>query len=277
MKPAPFEYERPASLAEAAALLQRPELSARALAGGQSLGPMLNLRLVRPGLLVELTGIPELTRVEEDRDAITLGACITHADIEDGRVPDPTGGPMAAVAAGIAYRAVRNRGTIGGSLCHADPAADWVSVLACLGAEAIVQGTAGRRTLPVERFVVGAFEAALEPGEMLEAVRVPRLSRGARWGYYKFCRKPGEFPQAAAAFLSDPERGVFRIVIGAMGGAPFVLTDASALFDGAGSDGFAQHFRPERAAKFLAEKGVADPIERQIRLATLKRAIGRAA
>ena len=109
-------------------------------------------------LLVDLTGIRELVRVEETADAVTLGACISHADIEDGRVPDPTGGALAAVAGGIAYRAVRNRGTIGGSLCHADPAADWVSVLACLGAEVAIASKAGRRTLPAERFVVGAFE-----------------------------------------------------------------------------------------------------------------------
>ena len=95
------------------------------LAGGQSLGPMLNLRLAQPDLLVDITRIPELKRVEETDDSLSIGACVTHADIEDGRVPDVTGGALRDVARGIAYRAVRNRGTIGGSLAHADPSADW--------------------------------------------------------------------------------------------------------------------------------------------------------
>jgi carbon-monoxide dehydrogenase medium subunit len=262
VKPASFDYAAPASLAEAAALLGGSDGMARAIAGGQSLGPMLNLRLVRPRLLVDVAGIRDLTEVEETRDSVTLGACITHADIEDGRAPDP--GPLAAVAAGIAYRAVRNRGTIGGSLCHADPAADWVNVLPALGAEAIVFAAGGRRTMPAERFVVGAFETALAPGELLEAVRIPRLSRRARWGYCKFCRKPGEFANALAAVLSDPERGVCRVVIGATGGAPIVLADATPLLEG--------RFRADAAAKLLEEKGIADPIDRQIRLAALKRA-----
>ena len=203
MKPAPFDYARPAGLSEALQLLERRELAARPLAGGQSLGPMLNLRLVQPRLVVELGGIVELVRVEETADAVTLGACISHADIEDGRVPDPTGGPLKAVAGGIAYRAVRNRGTIGGSLCHADPAADWVSVLACLGAEALIRGTAGHRSLPVQHFVIGAFETALQPGELLEAVRIPRLSRQARWGYCKILPQAG---RVRACAHRDPLR-----------------------------------------------------------------------
>jgi carbon-monoxide dehydrogenase medium subunit len=126
MKPAPFDYARPSSLADAIALLASDELSLKLLAGGQSLGPMLNLRLVQPDLLVDITAVPELRRAEADGDGVLIGACVTHADIEDGRVPDPTEGVLPAVARGIAYRAVRNRGTIGGSLAHADPAADWI-------------------------------------------------------------------------------------------------------------------------------------------------------
>src|SRR5262245_16839652 len=123
MKPVAFDLVRPASVGEAANLLGE---GAKLIAGAQSLGPMLNLRLVQPRLLVDITGIPAMSEVAEDADAVTLGACVTHAAIEDARVP-VRGLPMLpAVAAGIAYRAVRNRGTIGGSLCHADPAADWI-------------------------------------------------------------------------------------------------------------------------------------------------------
>ncbi|MCI3953831.1 MAG: Carbon-monoxide dehydrogenase (acceptor), partial [Burkholderiales bacterium] len=110
MKAAPFEYERPGDLTSVIALIARTDLVIKLLAGGQSLGPMLNLRLAQPDVLVDITHISELTRVEESADAIALGACITHADIEDGRVPDVTGGALREVARDIAYRAVRNRG-----------------------------------------------------------------------------------------------------------------------------------------------------------------------
>ena len=135
MKPFAFDYEKPATIAAALALLGEAGDDAKVLAGGQSLGPMMNMRLARPRQLVDITGIPELRQVTDDGDAVVFGACVTHATIEDGRIPDPTGGMMPNVAAGIAYRAVRNRGTIGGSLVHADPAADWITTLAAIGAD----------------------------------------------------------------------------------------------------------------------------------------------
>jgi aerobic carbon-monoxide dehydrogenase medium subunit len=273
MKPAPFDYARPSTLADVIALLQREDLSVKLLAGGQSLGPMLNLRLAQPDLLVDITGVPELLRVEAEGDGLLIGACITHADIEDGRVPDPTDGALPAVAGAIAYRAVRNRGTIGGSLAHADPAADWTSALAALGAEAIVRGPAGQRQLPVERFMAGVFEAALEPDELLEAIHVPRLSRQRRWGFYKVCRKAGEFAQAIGAVLHDPERAVCRAVIGATESTPIVVPDAAPLFGGRPEDGLAVGYDSTRAAALLDEKGMHDPFERQIHLAALRRAV----
>jgi carbon-monoxide dehydrogenase medium subunit len=267
MKPARFDYERPARLDEASALLGRD--GAKLLAGGQSLGPMLNLRLVQPALVIDVTGIAELRRAEETADGVTLGACVTHANIEDGRVPDPTGGRLPRLAHGVAYRAVRNRGTIGGSLAHADPAADWVSILAALGAEVLIFAPAGRRSLPVERFVTGVFETALEPGEILEAVRIPRLSPGARWGYWKFCRKTGEFASAIGAVLDDPARGICRAVIGATEAPPYVVTEARSLFDGASVAGRLDRAKLE---PLLDEKGMTDPFERQIHIAALERA-----
>jgi carbon-monoxide dehydrogenase medium subunit len=221
VKAAAFELARPTDLAEASALLAQP--GARALAGGQSLGPMLNFRLVRPTLLVQLSGLADLHGVEETRDAVTIGACVTHAAIADGAVPDIGLNLLARVAEGIAYRAVRNRGTIGGSLCHADPAADWLTTLTALGAEAL---TSLRRRLPLPGFVPGAFRTALQPGELLVAVRVPRLGAGASWGYAKACRKPGEFAHAMAAVLIDPTRNLRRLVVGATGTAPRLLDGA---------------------------------------------------
>jgi carbon-monoxide dehydrogenase medium subunit len=226
VKAASFELAHAKDIPDAAALLAGP--GARVLAGGQSLGPMLNLRLARPDLLVRIGGIAALSAVEESPDAVTIGACVTHAAIADGLAPDPGSHVLARVAEGIAYRAVRNRGTIGGSLCHADPAADWLTVLTALGASAI---TSGGRRIPLPGFVTGAFRTALATGELLVAVRIPRLGAGARWGYVKACRKPGEFAHAMAAVLRDGGR--LRAVIGAVGGPPVLLTGDTVSPEGA--------------------------------------------
>src|SRR5262245_9315413 len=152
MKPANFAFARAASLGEASTILREANGGAKVVAGGQSLGPMLNLRLVQPRILIDITAIPELTRVEEDAEGITVGACVTTADIEDGRLGMPELPILSAIAAGIAYRAVRNRGTIGGSLCHADPAGDWLPVLSALGAECIAGDGRRARRIPVAQF-----------------------------------------------------------------------------------------------------------------------------
>jgi carbon-monoxide dehydrogenase medium subunit len=255
VKPAPFAYERPQSLAEACALLA--EGGAKLLAGGQSLGPMLNLRLVQPEMLVDLAGLGELKASERLGDGARLGALVTHAQIEDGRAPDPTGGILPRVACGIAYRAIRNRGTLGGSLAHADPAADWLTVLAALGATAIASGAEGERRVAVAKFATGAFETVLGEAEILAAVEIPAVSAGARWGYVKLARKPGEFADAMAAVLRDPGRGVSRAVIGATHGPPMVFEDFSEA-------AFAEAF-----ASF-------DGIERRLYRAALARALAEA-
>jgi carbon-monoxide dehydrogenase medium subunit len=227
MKACAFDYQRPKDLADALRLLSTE--NAKAMAGSQSLGPMLNLRVLQPALLVDLRGIEELRSSKDEKDFVTLGACVTHAQVEDGRVPDPTGGFLREVASNIAYRAVRNRGTMGGSLVHADPAADWPSALVLLGATAVIAGPSGRRELPMEKFITGLFETALQPGELLAAIRIPKFSARARFGYWKFCRKAGEFAQAIGGALHDPERGVARALIGATSGAPWLQPKADAL------------------------------------------------
>ena len=271
MKPAAFDYLRARSLREAAtALVQAGDL-ARVVAGCQSLGPMLNLRLVQPRLLIDITAVPELCRVEQGTDTITLGACITTANLEDGCV-DAAGLPMlAAISAGIGYRAVRNRGTIGGSLCHADPAGDWVTALATLGAECIISNGKRARRLDVADFMRGPFEVALDPGELLEAVRIPRVSARACWGYYKVCRKPGEFALAIGAVLFDPDRAVFRAAIGASRGKPIVCADARALFGGA-APGERPKLDEVRARRLLDDNGITDTTARTLHLTALRRA-----
>ena len=228
MKAPRFDYEKPKSL-EAAFTLLGGNRDARVLAGGQSLGPLLNFRMTQPDLLVDIRGLPELVETWDEGDAVVLGACVTHAAIEDGRVPDPSRGFLARVARGIAYRAVRNRGTLGGSLAHADPAADWVTIMALLDATLLVRGGSIERRLPAASFVTGPLTTQLQAGELIVGVHIPKLSSRARIGYFKFNRKPGEFADAIGAVLDDPQRNVQRAVIGATEGAPFVVSDATEL------------------------------------------------
>lgn len=277
MKPAPFAYERPRDLTAALSMLAAGSGSAKIIAGGQSLGPMLNLRLVQPELIVDISGLAELKRADVSGGELVLGALVTHADIEDGRTADVTRGAMRSVAANIAYRAVRNRGTIGGSLSHADPAADWISALAALGARVTLRSLAGVRTMPVETFVVGALESALHTGEIVEAVHVPTRSASAHWGYAKSCRKTGEFAHAIGAVLVDPTAALARIVIGAIDTTPIVLTDAAELFGGRISADYKQRFDVHAADALLAKAGIDDAAQRHIHASVLKRAIQEAA
>lgn len=232
MKPAPFDFVAEADVAATLKLLAgQPD--AKPVAGNQSLGPMMNLRLVRASALADVSRIQGLRAVEETETAVRLGAAITHAEIEDGEVIEPTPGWMRAAASNIAYRAVRNRGTIGGSLVHADPAADWVIVTTGLCAQAVIGGPGGTRRVPMEDFITGPFTTALRDGELLLAVDVPKPGEGARWGYWKFCRQVGEFAKASATVLADPANGRFRCAVGALGRQPLVLTEPEALIAGA--------------------------------------------
>jgi len=270
MKPSPFDFVRAESLAEATRFIAEAQGTARLIAGGQSLGPMLNLRLVRPRLLIDITGIPEMTRIEETDNAITLGACITIANIEDGKVPCRGLGMLQAVAAQIAYRAVRNRGTIGGSLCHADPASDLISSLCALDAKCLMSSPSGKRELPADQFIVGAYETALGPAEVLEAIKIPRLSVNGRYGYYKVCRKTGEFASAIAAVVNDREHKKLRIVMGATKGRPIVITNAFHLQR-------SNMTIDEVAVQLLLDQhGVVDRVARRQQIAALTRAYDQA-
>ena len=229
MKAPAVDYVRPRSLPEAIAILTRSRGEARVIAGGQSLMAMMNLRLATPGLLIDIARLPELAAVADDAYAVTLGACVTHAAIEDGRVADPSRGLMPRVAATLAYRAIRTRGTIGGSLALSDPAAEWPVVLAALDAEAMILGPNGERSLKCTEFTSGIFETRLAPDEIIERVRIPKLSVEAHWGYVKLCRKSGEFASALAVVIADRGRGHYRVVLGVANGAPLVLDDTSRL------------------------------------------------
>jgi carbon-monoxide dehydrogenase medium subunit len=272
VKPARFDYARAASLDEATRLLGEAGGAGKALAGSQSLGPMLNLRIAQPELLVDITSIPELTTVTEHRDHVDIGACITHADIEDGRIPDPSLGLLSCVAGGISYRAVRNRGTVGGSLAHADPAADWVSVIPLLGAELLTQSPRGNRAISADRLMVSSFITTLETDELISAIRIPNLSARSRWGFCKFNQKVGEFAHAIGGVLYDPEHRRYRAVIGAIETAPIVVADATKLFDGPFGPDLDKRLDIKALLALLDDKEVTDDYTRQLVPVALRRA-----
>jgi CO/xanthine dehydrogenase FAD-binding subunit len=169
-------------------------------------------------------GLPELAVIRDEGDAVFLGACTTHAAIEDGRVPDPTRGLLPAVARTIAYRAVRNRGTLGGSLAHADPAADWVNVMAVLDAEIVAAGPAGERWIRASAFVRGPLTTALAADEVITGVRLAKLSARAR-GTTSSTASPASSPRRSAGSSTIGARGCAAL-IGDRGRAALV-TDAA--------------------------------------------------
>ena len=194
MKPASLSYARPATLSDAVNNLQSLTDQCRVIAGGQSLGPMLNLRLAQPKHLVDISQLTDLRGAKIEDGFLAIGACVTHAEIEDGKIPDVTLGLMPFVARGIAYRAVRNRGTIGGSLAHADPAADWLTTTIAMDASLRLVGPAGLREIKVADFVTGAMETAIEDGEVIVAGSGSPLfakgdmgSRQVRQEAWRFC------------------------------------------------------------------------------------------
>jgi len=224
MKAALFDYRNPTDLKEARQLLQDAGGRAKIMGGSQSLGPMLNLRLARPETVVDVSRLPELAEVRVEGDRISVGAAVTHAAIEDGLHASLQGHPMQEVAAGIAYRAIRNRGTLAGSLAHADPAADWIVTLTALDAQIKLSSAQGERSIAMCDFMQAAYTTALAAEEIIVSVSVPR-AQGGRWGYYKFCRKPGEFAEASAAVWQPAEGKAASLVLGALDGVPMQLPE----------------------------------------------------
>ncbi|MFC4350256.1 FAD binding domain-containing protein [Fodinicurvata halophila] len=222
MKPAPFTYVRPRDLQHALHVAAEEQGLAKFVAGNQTLGPMMNLRLAQPELLIDISVLSELRSCSEESGRVLLGGGVTHAMIEDGRVPDPSAGLLVRAASSLAYRSVRNRGTIGGSLAHADPSAEWPTVFTALDADVHLKSATGTRSLPVDAFLTGAMTTALEDQEIVEAVSVPRLQAGVRWGYHKICRKAGEFANAMAVVILG-DSGGSRAVLGALDRTPLKL------------------------------------------------------
>src|SRR5580693_774808 len=200
MYPSRFRYEAPRSLDEAIDLLRQHGDDAKVLAGGQSLVPLMKLRFASPELLVDINNVPGLDYHRTDPDGtLRIGALCRHADLERSALLKSSQPTMAAAAPLIADPIVRTRGTLVGSLCHADPQGDWASVTLALGGSVVAQGPAGRRAIPVADFVTGPFQNVLAPDEIVIEAVVPAAQGTRAGGYLKLERRVGDFATAGVA------------------------------------------------------------------------------
>jgi carbon-monoxide dehydrogenase medium subunit len=236
MYPTRFRYEAPHSLDEAIGLLGAGGDYAKVLAGGQSLVPLMKLRFASPDLVVDINNLPGLAYHRADPDGtLRIGALTRHVDLERSQLLRGTQPTMAAAAPLIADPIVRNRGTLVGSLCHADPQGDWASVVLALGGSVVAQGPRGRRAIPMADFVTGPFENALDADEIAVEAVIP-AARGERaGGYLKLERRVGDFATVGVAVAIELAGGtVTRAGIGltGVGGSTIAATDAAAALVG---------------------------------------------
>ena len=236
MFPARFRYEAPHSLDEAISLLRDGGDYVKVLAGGQSLVPMMKLRFATPDMLVDINDVPGLAYHRTDPDGtLRIGALCRHADLEFSSLLPGTQPTMAAAAPLVADPLVRNRGTLVGSLCHADPQGDWASVMLALGGSVIAQGPAGRRAIPLAEFVTGPFENTLGHDEIAVEAVVPKALGTRAGGYLKLERRVGDFATVGTAVAIETSGGtVVRagIALTGVGGSTIAATDAAAALAG---------------------------------------------
>ncbi len=240
MKLPPFDYACPATLPEAVALLASRGDDAKALAGGQSLVPMLAFRLVQPALLVDLRKLAELRAIRISSDGVVLGAMTRWRDIEDDERIDGAHPLLKAAVAHVAHYQIRNRGTVGGSMAHADPAAEMPGIAVTCDAEVAVVGSTGSRVIKAADFFQGPLMTALAPDEIIVEVRLPPWKAGRRWGFQEFARRRGDFALAAAAVFYDPDAAgrVANAHVGVIGVAdrPLRLGTVEAVLNGRSID-----------------------------------------
>jgi carbon-monoxide dehydrogenase medium subunit len=231
MYPSRFRYEAPRSIDEAIALLQDGGGEAKVLAGGQSLVPLLKLRFAAPELLVDINSLPGLAYHKVDADGtIRVGALCRHADLERSTVLAERQPTMAAVAPLVADPIVRNRGTLVGSLCHADPQGDWASVVTALGGYVVAQGPGGRRNIPIAEFVTGPFQNALGYDEVAVEAVIPAPKGTPAGGYLKLERRVGDFATVGTAVAVDLKGATVTragIALTGVGGSTIDATDAA--------------------------------------------------
>jgi carbon-monoxide dehydrogenase medium subunit len=235
MIPAPFDYAPAESAAHALELLAEHGDDAKLLAGGHSLLPMMKLRLATPAVLIDIGRLDELAGISADGDELIIGATTRHADLAASELVRAQAPLLAHAAAQVGDPQIRHRGTIGGSLAHADPAADLPMALVALGGSVELQGPGGTRLVSADDFFQGFFETAMEPDELLTAVRVPRRP-GVPWGYQKFVRRSNDWAIVGVAALDG------RVALANMGPRPLRATAVEeALAAGASPADAARH------------------------------------
>jgi aerobic carbon-monoxide dehydrogenase medium subunit len=240
MKMPSFDYACPATLSEAIALLAAHDGDAKVLAGGQSLVPILAFRLAAPKLLVDLRKLTDLRTIKITSHGVALGAMVRWCDIEsDARLRSAHPLLVAAVAH-VAHYQIRNRGTVGGSIAHADPAAEMPGVALTCEAEIVAMGKAGPRTIKAADFFQGALTTALNADEIIVEIRLPAWPAGRRWGFQEFARRRGDFALAAAALFYDADASgkATNAHVGVIGVAdrPLRLPSVEAVLNGASID-----------------------------------------
>ena len=210
MKPPSFRYERPDTVAEALDLLSRHGDEAKVLAGGQSLVPMMSFRLARPEVLVDVNRVGGLDGVAVRDGELHVGTLVRHATLERPVVDDPLGALLAEAAHHVGHLPIRERGTFGGSLAHADPAAEWCLLAVTLSARMVLESARGERVVGAEDFLESTFVTALEADELLREIRLPLLGAGARVGFQEFSRRDGDFAMAAVAVVMTIDGATIR-------------------------------------------------------------------
>jgi aerobic carbon-monoxide dehydrogenase medium subunit len=237
MYPSRFRYEAPRSLAEAISLLHEGGDDAKVLAGGQSLVPLMKLRFAAPALVVDINNVPGLGYHRADPDGtLRVGALCRHADLERSALLRTTQPTMAAAAPLIADPVVRTRGTLVGSLCHADPQGDWASVVLALGGSVVAQGPGGRRAIPIADFVTGPFQNTLAPDEIAVEAVIPPAKGERSGGYLKLERRVGDFATVGVAVALETSGGTVTragIALTGVGGSTIAASEAAAALAGA--------------------------------------------
>lgn len=209
MKPAAFEYECPTDLKAALAFLDA-DTETRILAGGQSLVPMMNFRMATPERLIDINRLPDLDYVREEDGDIVIGALARHGDIKASELIAEHLPVVAEAYEWIAHAAVRNRGTLCGNLCHADPASEMPAVMQVLGARMVASRLSGSRQIAAEDFFLGTYETALEPDEMLTEVRIPKPEPNSSWGFEEVAMRKGDYAWCTVVVMLSVEDGKIR-------------------------------------------------------------------
>jgi aerobic carbon-monoxide dehydrogenase medium subunit len=254
MKPAKFDYHRPATIDEAVAILERYEGEARVLAGGQSLVPMMNFRLATPAAIVDLNAVPGLADIEAENSVVRMGAMTRQRRIEFAPLVAEKLPLLQEAVRWIGHLPTRTRGTVGGSIAHADPAAEIPMVLQTLEGEVVVRGPQGERRIPASELFLGALTTSLAPDEIITEVRFPVMPPGSRYAIEEFARRKGDFALAAIAvmLIQDGERcTTARLATAGVGPVTVRLREAEAILEERGLGESAVTAAAEKAAELV--------------------------